>query len=196
MANALAQKDAAGQRGRFFRNAGRELLLILRLKKPEPDTGPTRKELKLKRNTARADGDYYTMAECSIALGMGEVKAWKKAGNGYTESRKSKDAAECYVRTGRTGLLKKKRNHAKKEGDYEAVAIFDIALGADEKQAWKAAGNACNKEGWYAEAARCYRKGGFEKEAKEADERDAQMMEAWTKNSEEQEPYIDWAHHP
>jgi hypothetical protein len=113
MAGALTQKDVTGRQGKLFRRAGRQVALILRLKKPEPDTGLARKELKQKRNTARADGDYYTVAECSIALGMNEGKAWKKAGD------------------------------------------------------------ACNKEGWYIEAARCYRKGGFEKEAKEADEKKA-----------------------
>jgi hypothetical protein len=83
-------------------------LLILRLKKPEPDTGPTRKELKLKRNTARADGDYYTMAECSIALGMGEVKAWKKAGNACNKEGWYIEAARCY----RKGGFEKEANEA------------------------------------------------------------------------------------
>ncbi len=174
MAGALTQKDVTGLQGELFGGAGRRLALILRLKKPEPDTGPARKELKQKRNDARMTSDYCTMAECDIALGMDGEKAWKKAGDRYMLDGRAVEARDCYVTAGRTDLLKKKNylktrvERAREDCDFETAAIFEIALGADKASTWKRVGDYYSSRSMYSTAARCYKNGGFEQEAEEA----------------------------
>jgi hypothetical protein len=164
-------------------------MLVLRRSKPEPEAAIMHRGIVGNRIAAMLAGNYMTVAKCDIRLGMDNTKAWKKAGDRFAKCvGKEAETASCYLKAGRSDLLIKKRKHAERKGNFEAMAIYDIAHGSDPARAWKAAGDAYLAKGWNGTAARCYRKGGLEAEAMLVE---ARASQADTVNGLDPQPYDD-----